>query len=771
MAKLSSYPRLASGHAMPMVPVIENGQNWNMDAADLRGAVSPLDFGAIGDGASHKASTRYASLAALQAVYPFATSLDQELDWLALQAALNHGGPVTSPALHYKLCNSAPASHKHLVIVAGKSWVNLHGSSLDATQMVARTNPTHYLTDPNFASGTAWQNAWTYDAGQLTNTVLSGGAAVYTDPAAHAANFCQFGQQVTLGPGTYRAYATVTTTKGASYDHGNDQPPYGAIRFFASSPGVGSDMAGGRIASLVGLGPVAFGGTVTQTVEFIFTLTSTQTGWFTFSGGGYANFTVTEMDVVQYFPNCAILCTRDGAELHYPIYQPFSGFILSGPYYGGPYTFGTPSTSLDGLTGVKWESYSNIDGNLVAIRDCMVQSFDIGLYLGDGAYLMPFENVQVLNCGRGTHYPPGRVNAGEVFRFVHGAIAGCRIAISNPGGAEFKLWCTAIDYNVQALVDNTGYVEWHGIHCEMVGQATAGKPLIHCKGAGTLSWFGGTFLGAGGPMTGEEPPIKLEDNNSVVQLYGTELYNLASTDTVCSGSGLLLAPGGWRNRGNPNVGANMLSRAAAMDALAGAGRFEPVTGVFTGGDAVGIDLPGGIYCATATMTNRWTGPNFTATPSTAKHHSGTRSLKLTKSGIGAGADNYQWVIPIALRPGQHVWGEFWWLAPDAVGSGTAPLYVRYFWGRQIGVDTLGRPIWAKANFFKGEVDINLPLAGSPDWTKYAFKSTYENPVSDDTSLGGFAGAPPWATHFAVLIDTVSLPAMSIYFDDLVVNVL
>lgn len=52
----------------------------------------PEDFGAIGDGASHPLSGLYGSLAAAQAIYPHATALTDEVDWCALQAALDEVG-------------------------------------------------------------------------------------------------------------------------------------------------------------------------------------------------------------------------------------------------------------------------------------------------------------------------------------------------------------------------------------------------------------------------------------------------------------------------------------------------------------------------------------------------------------------------------------------------------------------------------------------------------------------------------------------------------
>lgn len=77
----------------------------------LRGGrgISVRDLGAVGDGRSHPLSQRYRSLAAARADFPHATSLDDEIDWAATQAAIElvrstGGGTVTSPAGTY-LCN------------------------------------------------------------------------------------------------------------------------------------------------------------------------------------------------------------------------------------------------------------------------------------------------------------------------------------------------------------------------------------------------------------------------------------------------------------------------------------------------------------------------------------------------------------------------------------------------------------------------------------------------------------------------------------------
>ena len=57
--------------------------------AKLRETVSPEDFGAIGDGSLHPLSELYGTLAAAQAVYPFATALTQQIDYCAIVSAIN----------------------------------------------------------------------------------------------------------------------------------------------------------------------------------------------------------------------------------------------------------------------------------------------------------------------------------------------------------------------------------------------------------------------------------------------------------------------------------------------------------------------------------------------------------------------------------------------------------------------------------------------------------------------------------------------------------
>jgi len=73
-------------------------RSWTSKAQEI---VSAKDFGAICNGSSHPLSSLYGTLAAAQVQYPFATSLTQEIDGMAIQSAINsYTGGVTGGVIH-----------------------------------------------------------------------------------------------------------------------------------------------------------------------------------------------------------------------------------------------------------------------------------------------------------------------------------------------------------------------------------------------------------------------------------------------------------------------------------------------------------------------------------------------------------------------------------------------------------------------------------------------------------------------------------------------
>ncbi len=80
----------------------------NVPSLDSNGVANVLQFGAIGDGNTHPLSNFYATLVAAQVVYPHAFSLTNEIDWAAIQGAINlqaslSGGLVYVPKGNYQI--------------------------------------------------------------------------------------------------------------------------------------------------------------------------------------------------------------------------------------------------------------------------------------------------------------------------------------------------------------------------------------------------------------------------------------------------------------------------------------------------------------------------------------------------------------------------------------------------------------------------------------------------------------------------------------------
>lgn len=111
-------------------------------------------FGAIADGTSHPLSERYATLGEAQAVYPHATALTDEIDWCAIQAAINDleaadGGTVKLGPFSYYV-NKTPTI----------TWPNVTNLYLGARVYVEGVN--HGLTEilANGCNGFNWHTTW-----------------------------------------------------------------------------------------------------------------------------------------------------------------------------------------------------------------------------------------------------------------------------------------------------------------------------------------------------------------------------------------------------------------------------------------------------------------------------------------------------------------------------------------------------------------------------------------------------------------------------------
>ena len=76
---------------------------------DFVGGLNPQWYGAVGDGNSRKMSLRFSTLEKAHEMFSITYSLDQEVDWIAIQTISLSGMGIMSPPLHFIMCNDAVA--------------------------------------------------------------------------------------------------------------------------------------------------------------------------------------------------------------------------------------------------------------------------------------------------------------------------------------------------------------------------------------------------------------------------------------------------------------------------------------------------------------------------------------------------------------------------------------------------------------------------------------------------------------------------------------
>ena len=814
---------------------------------DAIGKVNPQWYGAVGDGNSRKMSLRFSTLEKAKAMFPVTYSLDQEVDFVAIQTAAYTGQGIQSPALHYIMCNDAVALDDNPMIwISGTTFGDFTNSNLDFSALKAVTTVVEYIDDPTFATGNAsgaFVNASVYSPAQCTDVVFEKGKAVYTDPpnatqitgyvsggvltitamtgnpdiqvgdhlydsqwklgtdttitsfgtgtgrvgtynlsnteatiaasdnnnmSTATGHWNQFGQKITLPKGAYTFEIEYSCTLGGSYAMLNGQPGSIGMGTNGGSPGSGPSgwVMEGNSQVISGLSTDK---PVTGSMSFPLWVPEDSSAFCVVSISGYLNVEFTKFSVTKLNRNTAILSTRDGATLHYPLPMITEGFTLTGP--------GIDS----GITGIWYNSYENTDGTIMNFGTGSITNFQIGINFGSGAYLSEYWDFNVGGCGLCLQFLPGNVNAGENFRWYGGGLGNSGCIISNPGGAEFTFYGSSLDYSDQCIANNTGRIETHGCHMEMHGPGSYDKPLYHCKGSGAIVCFGGMFLGAGDHSQYKGPPIFLETNMSSMIFHETQIYNL-----TCADGRALRGPGQLKirsqiNTGNSNIGTfnNFVS-----DPLGLAGFFIPQSKSVVPLSG-GIGLIGGLYSDIVAGIDQWQSEGASVELST-DYVFGTNpySMKVKIQGNGrndriiicipiekfqTGIINIQTLFPYDMTTGAVSTNN----VMPTEDADKVTLYFRTFFVQMSGSDQFGRPTFAGANLFCGEDDIHVPKVGYTEWIPHGTAPGYlglpqtPDPLATDTTG---AGSPAFATHIALILDTESLPQCTFYIGQIEANI-
>ena len=427
----------------------------------------PEDYGAIGDGESHPArnALNVTTLAELQAynggVFWFADSIENEMDWLALQAALYHGGVVEGrPRAKYAL-------HKGITIRNG--FVQFNGRHCDWLFQRMTEIPddgSNLVANPSFTDGgTGWQNT---SLSPRVDVVFAGGKATFTDPPVTflpgETHFGQFGQQLTIPAGKWTVKARVKLSEGASQGY------WGArvlgMGFFRYGPGNGGWDWPHPLFNVSSAG-VTVASPYDDWMYFDVETPEAVTLWLTFSGFN-CDWEVQEVRISPFLMNYAVWCSGDysGFGIRYDE-TTLSNFQIIGPatqLYGPDSEQGTynnyagPQVSGFLHKSFKFESPRS---NLVNVH---VRDFYRGVTFSDQAFLIRHEQCTIGYCAECIYFTPAVRNAGENLRFTNCIIFNAGLALHAAGGAEWNFVNSSIDYCRRLIKADKGAVIFFNNH-------------------------------------------------------------------------------------------------------------------------------------------------------------------------------------------------------------------------------------------------------------------------------------------------------------------
>jgi hypothetical protein len=229
----------------------------------LQQTVYATDFGAIGDGTSHPLSSVYATLSAAQAVYPFVTSLTQEIDYAAAQAAVNalpEGGIVVFAQKHY-LWNSTVTANKG-VLLQGQQRTddtsNFNGSGAEWPRI--QWNGASAATMYHLVSVTAGNILWGggsdgiyWDGNDLAATAVHLDNTKYATLSGGARNCTSQGALISSQNGVVGQFSQMNQIPSWEYIYGSTAATQGSHGLFLMGNGTSVPATQQQIGNIQGL--------------------------------------------------------------------------------------------------------------------------------------------------------------------------------------------------------------------------------------------------------------------------------------------------------------------------------------------------------------------------------------------------------------------------------------------------------------------------------------------------------------------------------------
>lgn len=656
-------------------------------------------------------------------------------DAVAIQAAINYiqsvgGGTVSFTGTKTYYLKTPLTMDPILVSLQG------NGCIIDGKNMTL-TNPasvTELCADPTFSNASAWLagtltprgTEFTIGSGQATRTV---GSSLYAD----------FGMQI-AGIQANKTYQ-VTIVISAIASSGTQKYLTLGIR-----SGVGSPAGNG-----IGYGD---GTSVTETLAGTYSFTITAPADTPAAGGWLCigtNNTVTLTSIsVKLVPTNYMLLVRATSTQYGQGRNSISNFRFQN----------SSGASIPYQDGIYFDTSISAYSSRMAVFNVELRTgLNRPLVLANRAYLIHFYNCNAVGYSCAVQFLTNSQDAGENISF-HGATFG---ASNGPcilnGGAELYFHSCSFDYSPQFYVGQ-GTFNGQSCHFEMSLNGAAATQYPFDNQGGDVVLDGGYILIAGDNFTSgatQNYMFNTATFQSRFFLKNVSGYNWrTATGQLAGGPGRVVIEGllGGANHQIPGI----IMRNSHHNIFGSDGSFE--TGVIT----QDLWIAGGDQTQTSRYLAQWGASGASGSASVAIStdyaRTGTYSLKITKTTVGAGtALKFYMLAPI--RRNGLVGNEFWWLAPANLGTGTFAMYVQSWFVQTQGRNSIGIPTFLNKEFYS-EPDQTVSLAGSSTWTQVSSTTTFaDGSVTQD----GFA--PAWADAMYFIIDLSNAPAgFVLYLDDI-----
>lgn len=417
----------------------------------------------------------------------------------------------------------------------------------------------------------------------------------------------------------------------------------------------------------------------------------------------------------------------------------------------GPFRVTGPGSSNTGTVGILLSATSASGGQVrgVVLDSVSVEYFGTGHKYGDNVYNTTFLNAHVKGNTTGVWGPSGATNSGERITYIGSTISDGTVGIQNDANFRFHLSTCSIDYNSAQQVINNGGGTIELFECHVEKLITQSSPWFQLAG-GMIKMIGGTVTGGGTYNSGTAPTYIVENDSTSTWTDGVAIFDGVTFDNQLQAASGFFGGGTGpviiRRHTRTNQYQQAFVCTSAVMNLLSRGNFDAGTSLT---DRWILNTDTATISSSGWTSSTISGSNGTLTTSTTLARSGTRSLKITKTGAASTALSFAVLMPIERASSV---GGLGYLARTATLSGTFAVVLTYC--TVSGDDTHLTQIGQTSPNTSLTIDTTSTLAAANTW--YAFTTSVRR-------------APAWASHVALIFDLTSMGAGDIYIDDLCVT--